>query len=123
VATGRPLRTLVGHTRGIADAALSPDGTRVVTASLDHTVRVWDARTGQVLRVLSFTDPPTPLIFSTDGSEIAVDETSPILGVPDIIRVYDTCPACQNPSELLKLAAPRATTNLTELERTVLAGS
>jgi WD40 repeat protein len=123
VASGRQLRTLVGHTRGIADAALSPDGTRVVTASLDHTVRVWDARTGQDLRVLSFTDPPTPLIFSTDGSEIAVGQTSPILGVPDIMRVYDTCPACQNPRELLKLAAPRATTNLTQLESTVIAGS
>jgi WD40 repeat protein len=123
VATGRPLVTLIGDTRGIADAALSPDGTRVLTASLDRTVRVWDARTGQVLRVLSFSDPPTPVIFSSDASEIAVDETIPIAGVPDIVRVYDTCPACQNPGALLKLAEPHVTTQLTQLERSVVAGS
>jgi hypothetical protein len=43
--------------------------------------------------------------------------------VPDIVRVFDTCPACQDPSALLKLAAPRATMNLTQLESTVIAGS
>lgn len=28
-------------------AAFSPDGARIVTASDDHTARVWDAATGQ----------------------------------------------------------------------------
>ena len=28
-------------------AAFSPDGKRIVTASLDKTARVWDAATGQ----------------------------------------------------------------------------
>jgi hypothetical protein len=123
VATGQPLVRLVGHTRGIADAGLSPDGTRVVTASLDHTVRIWDARTGQILRVLSFPEPPTPVIFSSDGSEIALDESSQTFGVPDIVRVFDTCPACEKAQELLKLAAAHATTNLTQLESTVVNGS
>ena len=123
VATGRVLVNFVGHTRGIADAALSPDGTRVITGSLDHTLRVWDARTGQILRVLTVSTNPSPLLFSSDGSQLAFDETVPVAGVPDIIRAFDTCPACQNPRALLKLAAPHATTNLTELERTVIAAS
>jgi hypothetical protein len=123
VATGRRLVNLVGHTRGIADAALSPDGTRVITGSLDRTLRVWDARTGQVLRVLTFPDTPSPVVFSNDGSEIALQNTTPIFGVPNIVRVFDTCPACQNPRELLKLAVPHATTNLTQLESTVISGA
>ncbi len=123
VTTGRQLVNFVGHTRGIADAAFSPDGTRVVTTSLDHTVRVWDARTGQMLRVLTFPDDQTSVSLSTDGSELAVADNAAISGVPDIVRVYDTCPACQNASALLKLAAPHATANLTQLERTVLSGS
>ena len=123
VATGRPLVSFIGHTRGIADAGLSPDGTRVVTASLDHTVRVWDARTGQNLRVLTFPDDQYGVAFSADGSELAVGENTPTFGAPTIIRVFGTCPACQNPRELLKLAAPHATSNMTQLERAVIAGS
>jgi WD40 repeat protein len=97
VATGRALVHFVGHTRGISDAALSPDGSRVVTVSLDHTARVWDAHTGQELRVLTFTDDPSPVAFSSDGSEIAIGDTTPIFGVTNLVRVFDTCPACQNP--------------------------
>ena len=37
----------------VASAAYSPDGTRIVTASSDKTARIWDARTGAQLAVLS----------------------------------------------------------------------
>lgn len=36
---------------GLGDAALSADGTRVITAHFNHA-KVWDARTGQLLRIL-----------------------------------------------------------------------
>src|SRR5438128_736217 len=35
------------HGEEVLSAQFSPDGQRVVTASRDHTARVWDARTGQ----------------------------------------------------------------------------
>src|SRR5262249_59274932 len=39
--------TLKGHTAEVSSAAFSPKGDRLVTASLDGTVRVWEAATGQ----------------------------------------------------------------------------
>ena len=42
------LASLQGHTGSVYSAAFSPDGKRVVTASVDKTARVWDAATGQL---------------------------------------------------------------------------
>lgn len=39
-------RTLTGHTQAVYGCAISPDGEYIVSASYDHTLRVWDALTG-----------------------------------------------------------------------------
>jgi WD40 repeat protein len=36
----------------VSDCAFSPDGKLIVSASFDHTLKVWDAQTGQMLRSL-----------------------------------------------------------------------
>lgn len=51
--SGRPERTLVGHRGRITAHAITPDGTRVVTASEDRTARIWDLRTGRPIHVLT----------------------------------------------------------------------
>lgn len=43
---------LRGHTRNVTSVRFSSDGARVVTASRDGDVRLWDARTGELLRTL-----------------------------------------------------------------------
>ena len=37
------LLTLKGHTGAVTSASFSPDGSRIVTASVDRTAKVWDA--------------------------------------------------------------------------------
>ena len=60
--------------------------------------------------------------MGTDGSELLIGNI-PIPGAPSVLRMFATCPACQNAPGLLKLAAPHATSNTTHLERAVIAGS
>ena len=43
---------LEGHTDRVDAVTVSPDGTRIVTASGDRTARVWDAKTGATRNVL-----------------------------------------------------------------------
>jgi WD40 repeat protein len=45
--------SFVGHRDDVLSVEVSPDGSRVVTASKDGDARIWDARTGRPLVVLS----------------------------------------------------------------------
>ena len=50
---GQPaLRTLTGHTDMIRAIVVTPDGTRVVSAAMDTTLKVWSLRTGACLHTL-----------------------------------------------------------------------
>jgi WD40 repeat protein len=43
---------LVGHKDDVTSVAFSPDGTKIVTASVDHDARIWDARDGAPRQLL-----------------------------------------------------------------------
>lgn len=61
-----PLR----HQHAVRHADFSPDGLRVVTASDDHTARIWDARTGELLCSLHHDRRLLDASFSRDGRRV-----------------------------------------------------
>src|SRR6185437_14995280 len=70
-------------------AALSPDGTRIVTASRDKTARIWDAVTGREIAALrGHQDHVTGAAFRFDGSRIVTssdDGTARIWNVSTLV--------------------------------------
>jgi WD40 repeat protein len=62
---------LAGHQERVISADFSPDGTRVVTASTDHTARIWNAVTGGVIAVLEgHKNFLKSAVFSPDGTKV-----------------------------------------------------
>ena len=49
----QPPRVLEGHTSDVRAVALSADGQRAVSGSGDHTLRVWDLKSGNCLAVFT----------------------------------------------------------------------
>ena len=47
---GWQVRTLAGHSRQVRSVAISADGMRVVSGSVDQTVKIWDVETGPEVR-------------------------------------------------------------------------
>ncbi len=68
----RVSRTLEGHDRGVTSVALSHSGRLVASGGFDHTVRVSDALTGELLYVLDgLNGVVTDLAFSPDDVLLA----------------------------------------------------
>lgn len=70
--TGRELLRVVHGENYVNDAALSPDGRQLVTASGDGWIKFWDATTGRLLKEWFFNNSLCSLNFSPDGSRIIV---------------------------------------------------
>ncbi len=70
--SGRELRRLTGHKRSVKAVTFSPDGRRLLTGGSDGTARVWDAATGECLRVYDWRVGEIDLVaWSPDGTTAA----------------------------------------------------
>ena len=70
--SGRPVRTLSGHTHYVTRVAFSPDGARLASSSYDGTVRVWDTTSGECVRTLQgHSGRVWSVAYSPDGSVLA----------------------------------------------------
>lgn len=65
------LESMQGHRGGVSSVAFSPDGTHIVSASWDKTVRVWDAiGHREVLEPLRHNKSVSSVAFTSDGLHI-----------------------------------------------------
>lgn len=66
------IRQFQGHTDGASCTDISPDGTRLWTGGLDHTVRTWDLREGRQLQQHDFAAQIFSLGYCPTGDWLAV---------------------------------------------------
>lgn len=83
-----------GHKMSIQALALSPDGSRMVTGSLDATAKLWDTATGALIETFSgHTGGVYGVAFSPDGTQVltgSVDKTARLWSVASgqTVRTY-----------------------------------
>ncbi len=71
---GKPY-VLAGHTDAIVAIAFSPDGALLASASRDKTVKLWDLKTGALVRTLpGAIQQLSSVTFSADGKRLAVGD-------------------------------------------------
>ena len=68
--------TLTGHTSAVRAVAVTPDGRRALSASDDHTVKVWDLVRGEVVASLRGETRMESCAVSPDGSTFVVGDRS-----------------------------------------------
>ena len=65
------MRTRRGHTDWVDGVAVTPDGDKVISASDDLTLKVWDLKSGKELRTLrGHTDSVNGVAVTPDGGNV-----------------------------------------------------
>ncbi len=66
------ISTLDGHTGMVTALAFSPDGKLLASSGYDLSVKFWDVATGNFAGQVSDMEPANALLFSPDGTKLAV---------------------------------------------------
>lgn len=59
-----------GHSNRVVQAVFSPTGEYIASGSADHTIILWDSRTGQNLRQIKVKERITALAFDSQGAQL-----------------------------------------------------
>ena len=68
--------TLAGHSDLVNALAITPDGRRVISASADHTLRVWNVESGNQIAAFTGEGPMLRCVVAPDGRTITAREKS-----------------------------------------------
>ncbi|MCO6042887.1 protein kinase [Aeoliella sp. ICT_H6.2] len=89
--TGNEVLNVNGHSLGINDLTVSPDGKRLATCADDRTVKLWDVATGKEVLTFELDFYPLTLAFSPNGVGLAC------AGYGRDIVLWDATPRGTNP--------------------------
>ena len=71
IASGRELRSFLGHSLTVNDLDVSSDGKYIVSSSADKTARLWEIETGRLIRTFTgHQDMLTSVDLSSDGKKL-----------------------------------------------------
>jgi WD40 repeat protein len=110
IATGKTVEVPGAQAEGNV-LAISPNGGFYAIGRQDGTVDVYNARLLRLVRHHTLVNAIETLAFSPDSRNLAVEDTS------KVVRVWDTCDICENPTRLSELAARQSVRELTPGER------
>lgn len=96
---GTRIGTFDGHNGSIWTCEISLDSSRLVTASADQSVRIWDLPTGKELHQIKLNEPCRACALSV-GEQMLAFTTDSFMGAKPRIQVYDI--DLQNPSSMDK---------------------
>jgi WD40 repeat protein len=91
--------------------AATLDGRMIATVGDDGILRIWDGRTGNLMRRVPTGQILFSVSFSPDGSTVYTD------GAQGLVQAFDACPLCTNGRALLRASDALAVRPLTAAER------
>eukprot|EP01117_Protostelium_nocturnum_P019733 TRINITY_DN8624_c0_g1_i1.p1 TRINITY_DN8624_c0_g1~~TRINITY_DN8624_c0_g1_i1.p1 ORF type:complete len:632 (+),score=127.72 TRINITY_DN8624_c0_g1_i1:174-2069(+) len=84
--SNKPIRSFKGHSDGVSCVEISPDGTKLLTGSLDNTIKVWDIGTSKELASYNFPSQIFALGICPGESWIAVGLESSYIEVMNLMN-------------------------------------